>query len=121
MKCPQNFIYKIIFGRRFGLEKIGRCHIHRSSFIASVTDIQISGHKSVQYFALLSVYRPVTEQCNATLFQLPFTKMETTLLVPSNLTFSKYLRCLNFALLLGALSQKRLPQKRSPFSTHFVP
>ena len=47
--------------------------------------------------------------------------METTLLVPSKLTFSDFLWCLNFALLLGAVSQKRSPQKRSPFLTHFFP
>ena len=45
--------------------------------------------------------------------------METTLLVLSKLTFSVYLWCLNLALLVGALSQKRFPQKRSYFSTWF--
>ena len=33
--------------------------------------------------------------------------MESTLLVPSKLTFSENLRCLNLALLVGAVSQKR--------------
>ena len=38
---------------------------------------------------------------------LHLTKMETTLLGPSNLTFSDLLLCLNFVLLLGAVYQKR--------------
>ena len=34
--------------------------------------------------------------------------MESTLLFPSNLTFSENLRCLNLVLLRGAVSEKRL-------------
>ena len=48
-----------------------------------------------------------------------FSKMATTLLVPSKLTFSYYLSCLNLALLVGVVSQKRLPQKESLFSTAY--
>ena len=37
-----------------------------------------------------------------------FTKLESTLFVSTNLSFSENLRCLNLPLLVGAVSQKRL-------------
>ena len=46
--------------------------------------------------------------------------MKTTLFVPSKLTFSEKLWCFNLALLVGALSQKRLLQKGLLLSTCFV-
>ena len=47
-------------------------------------------------------------------------KIETTLFVPSKLTFSKYLWCLNLALLGVAVAWKRLLQKRFLFSNCFA-
>ena len=39
------------------------------------------------------------------------TKMESTLFVPVNLSFSENLRCLKMPLLVGAISQKRWPSE----------
>ena len=70
-----------------------------------MTTLGFSGRvRRTRYQISAGAYAPVAPALTAALL---YTKIESILFVPENLTFSENLRCLNLPLLVGALSQKR--------------